>query len=146
MRNHTLSLAEQFRKDARIFHRHRVLEVRDEELDVERAFRLHDAALLDHAAHPESLALPGFARRDLRGIAEAHHVVSARLHGKSRRDPDANNDPGDERHPFLPRSHFDISMRRRASCLALDSEFSASTRLSTTIPKPSTNAGQRYLP
>ena len=39
-----------------------------------------------------------------------------------------------------------ISMRLRASCFALASELSASTRFSTTTPKPSANAGQRYLP
>src|SRR5690349_13557796 len=138
MRNHTLPLAEQIRQDAGVLHRHRVLEVRDEELDVERARRLHDAALLDHATHPESLTLGSLSRGNLRGIEEEHDVVAERLHGKCRGDADADDNAGDERHSFLSGSHFDISMRRRASCFALDNEFSASTRLSTTIPNPST--------
>ena len=39
VRHHALPVAEQVRQDARIFHRHRVLEIRDQELDVERARR-----------------------------------------------------------------------------------------------------------
>ena len=62
MRDHALTLAEQVRQDARIFHRHRVLEVRDQELDVERAGGFLDAALLHHAAETESFA----GRRHLR--------------------------------------------------------------------------------
>ena len=74
MRDHALPFAEQVRQDARIFHAHRVFEVRDQEFDVERAGGLLDAALLDHAARGGSVRRPGLRRGDLRRIEEEHHV------------------------------------------------------------------------